>query len=73
MYLKPFSSMKHLLLSINFYFGPCCECSFSTSSTSEWTKTALDKGYQVFFLDQCDTGLSTNVSAETLEKFEWIT
>ncbi|KAI8890612.1 alpha/beta-hydrolase [Backusella circina FSU 941] len=50
--------------------GPGFECALPTSATSGWTKTALDKGYQVLFLDQRGTGLSTAVSAESLEKFE---
>ncbi|KAI9248042.1 Alpha/Beta hydrolase protein [Phascolomyces articulosus] len=37
------------------------------SSTSGWIQAAFDQGYQVLLLDQRGTGLSTPISAESLE------
>ncbi|KAI8144783.1 Alpha/Beta hydrolase protein [Fennellomyces sp. T-0311] len=37
------------------------------SSSSGWIKAAFDKGYQVLLLDQRGTGLSTPISAESIE------
>lgn len=44
--------------------GPGFEC--SPPQTCPWTKSYLDKGYQMLYLDQRGTGLSTPVSAAVL-------
>jgi pimeloyl-ACP methyl ester carboxylesterase len=46
--------------------GPGFPCSVPLSS-SDFTKVLLDKGYQVLFLDQRGTGLSTPLEARTFK------
>lgn len=45
--------------------GPGTEC--RTPQAYPWTQTVLDKGYQMLYLDQRGTGLSTPVTASTLQ------
>ncbi|KAL2356148.1 Alpha/Beta hydrolase protein [Cryomyces antarcticus] len=44
--------------------GPGFEC--RSPQAYPWTNTMLDKGYQMLYLDQRGTGLSTPISASTL-------
>ncbi|KAI8381398.1 Alpha/Beta hydrolase protein [Radiomyces spectabilis] len=50
--------------------GPGFEVGLPRSATSGWLKVAFDKGYQVLLLDQRGTGLSSQISAESLEQFD---
>jgi pimeloyl-ACP methyl ester carboxylesterase len=43
---------------------------FPGSAQSGWIKVAFDHGFQVLLLDQRGTGLSTPVSAASLESFK---
>ncbi|KAI7210716.1 alpha/beta-hydrolase [Hortaea werneckii] len=46
--------------------GPGMEC--RAPQHYPWTHTILDKGYQMLFLDQRGTGLSTPITASTLQR-----
>ena len=48
--------------------GPGFECALPASGTSGWIKVAFEKGYQVLLLDQRGTGLSSQISAESLDE-----
>lgn len=50
-----------------FQGGPGFECALPSSGTAGWVKVAFEKGYQVLLLDQRGTGLSSQISAESLE------
>ncbi|KAK5126376.1 hypothetical protein LTR85_010612 [Meristemomyces frigidus] len=45
--------------------GPGMEC--RSPQSYPWTQTVLDRGYQLLYLDQRGTGLSTPVTASTLQ------
>ncbi|MCJ1273228.1 hypothetical protein MMC21_001018 [Puttea exsequens] len=45
--------------------GPGIPC--RSPQNCAWTNTVLDKGYQILFLDQRGTGLSSTVTARTLQ------
>lgn len=57
-----------LLLIYAFQGGPGFECALPTSGSSGWIKVAFENGYQVLLLDQRGTGLSSQVSSESLSK-----
>ncbi|KAG0747077.1 hypothetical protein G6F57_004764 [Rhizopus arrhizus] len=48
--------------------GPGFECALPTSGSSGWIKVAFENGYQVLLLDQRGTGLSSQISSESLSK-----
>ncbi|KAI9489978.1 Alpha/Beta hydrolase protein [Zychaea mexicana] len=60
------SEIKTLPFLIYLQGGPGFEVALPSSS-SGWIKAAFDNGYQVLLLDQRGTGLSTAISAESLE------
>lgn len=47
--------------------GPGFECALPASGTGGWVKVAFEKGYQVLLIDQRGTGLSSQISSESLE------
>ncbi|KAI8098772.1 Alpha/Beta hydrolase protein [Halteromyces radiatus] len=49
--------------------GPGFEVASPSTALSGWIKVAFEQGFQVLLLDQRGTGLSTPVSATSLEKF----
>lgn len=57
-----------LLLIYAFQGGPGFECALPTSGSSGWIKVAFENGYQVLLLDQRGTGLSSQISSESLSK-----
>ncbi|KAI8340332.1 Alpha/Beta hydrolase protein [Chlamydoabsidia padenii] len=61
--------IKSLPFLLYLQGGPGFEIASPGSAQSGWIKVAFDHGYQVLLLDQRGTGLSTPVSAASLERF----
>ncbi|KAI9277403.1 Alpha/Beta hydrolase protein [Sporodiniella umbellata] len=59
-------SMKTLPFMLYLQGGPGFECALPASGSSGWIKVAFEKGYQVLLLDQRGTGLSSQISSESL-------
>ncbi|GAA5800301.1 hypothetical protein HPULCUR_005727 [Helicostylum pulchrum] len=60
------SSMKKMPFFLYLQGGPGFECALPGSGTAGWIKVAFEKGYQVLLLDQRGTGLSSQISTESL-------
>ncbi|KAF7721961.1 hypothetical protein EC973_003899 [Apophysomyces ossiformis] len=50
--------------------GPGFEVALPSDANSGWIKAAFDHGYQVLLLDQRGTGLSSQISAESLDALQ---
>ncbi|KAL8679936.1 MAG: hypothetical protein Q9186_003850, partial [Xanthomendoza sp. 1 TL-2023] len=57
---------KHLPWLLYLQGGPGMPC--KSPQNYGWTEKALDKGYQILFLDQRGTGLSSTVTEQTLSR-----
>ncbi|KAG1439520.1 hypothetical protein G6F56_012271 [Rhizopus delemar] len=59
-------ALKKLPFFLFLQGGPGFECALPSSGSSGWIKVAFEKGYQVLLLDQRGTGLSSQISSESL-------
>jgi hypothetical protein len=66
--LDKVQDMKSMPFICYLQGGPGFECRLPATATSGWIKVFIETGYQVLLLDQRGTGLSTPVSALSLEK-----
>ncbi|KAI7877427.1 alpha/beta-hydrolase [Lichtheimia hyalospora FSU 10163] len=62
------AQMKTMPFFLYLQGGPGFEVPLPGDGNSGWIKTAFDNGYQVLLLDQRGTGLSTPVSAESIQE-----
>ncbi|RCH92314.1 hypothetical protein CU097_012453 [Rhizopus azygosporus] len=63
---KTIDSMKTMPFILYLQGGPGFECALPSNGSSGWIKVAFEKGYQVLLMDQRGTGLSCQISAESL-------
>ncbi|KAI7890084.1 Alpha/Beta hydrolase protein [Mucor mucedo] len=61
------ASIKKMPFFLYLQGGPGFECALPASGTGGWVKVAFEKGYQVLLIDQRGTGLSSQISSESLE------
>ncbi|KAI8976009.1 Alpha/Beta hydrolase protein [Pilobolus umbonatus] len=64
------ASVKELPFLLYLQGGPGFECRLPSSSTSGWVKVAFEKGFQILLLDQRGTGLSSQISAQSLDRLD---
>ncbi|KAJ1734719.1 hypothetical protein LPJ61_000921 [Coemansia biformis] len=62
------SQMHTLPFMLYLQGGPGFECSLPGSVASGWYHTAISEGYQILLVDQRGTGLSSPISAGTLDQ-----
>ncbi|KAG0166240.1 hypothetical protein DFQ30_007429 [Apophysomyces sp. BC1015] len=61
------SSINNLPFLLYLQGGPGFEVALPSSANSGWIKTAFEHGYQVLLLDQRGTGLSSQISVESID------
>ncbi|KAI8376697.1 Alpha/Beta hydrolase protein [Choanephora cucurbitarum] len=66
--IEKVSLMKKMPFFLYLQGGPGFECALPSSGTSGWVKVAFERGYQVLLLDQRGTGLSSQISTESLDQ-----
>ncbi|KAJ2701616.1 hypothetical protein H4218_001328 [Coemansia sp. IMI 209128] len=59
--------MRELPFFLYLQGGPGFECRFPGSAKGGWVSTAITEGYQILLIDQRGTGLSSPISADSLD------